>query len=871
VGARVDRRELGARVSLWSDLRERLHALVFRDQEEREMAEEMRFHMDMAGRTAFGHIERYKEDVRDARGTRWLEETIADLGWSLRTMIRRPRFALLAIATLALGIGGTTAVFSVVDAVLLKPLPYAEPEQLVRVYSYYKPGERAFLSTFHFKGYRDHMTSFQSAAAFMNYDVTGADIDLGTGAERIRTLPITAQYFATLRAAPPLGRGFDVSEENGAHLVVLSHRFWQRRLNRDPKVLGRVLTLDGVPHTVTGVAPEGLRDPVVGDVDAWVPMDISKPDNPNNHWMSMIARLTPGTSLTRAQAEIDGLNRSFAAQDPRVMRVKALIEPLKADVVGSAGSALELVFGAVGLVLLLVCVNVANLLLVRASERTPELALRTALGARRGRIVRQLLTESLALALAGGALGLGVAWVVMRGLVSLGSQSIPRLEHLSLDPRMLLFCLAVSSLSAIVFGLAPALRAARIGNETHARSTATTQQGRLRAGLVVVQVALAFVLLVGAGLLLASLARLRDTPLGVHGDHVLTFRIELPAALYDSTARAKFYETLARRFQETPGVRAAGGISKLPATGAFNQWGVRVASGPMAGADTDYHFLSQNRVVSGNYFAAARIPLVAGRVFDDRELPLADSMSLRHVVISQRAAQEFFPGVDPLGQHLSTGGPMLVVIGVVGDVAVDATGRVDTYVYHPHRQFAGDRNWALTQLVLTDGPALDFLPQARRILASLDPRLVVDQPMALEDAIGRGTAQRVFTMRILLTFAAVALTLAAVGLFGILSYVVTLRRKEIGIRIALGADRGSIRAMVLRHGVAVTSLGIAFGLCGALALSRLIESLLFGTSPLDPRVLAGAVLFMLLVAAAAAYFPARRATAVDPRLALQTN
>jgi hypothetical protein len=241
------------------------------------------------------------------------------------------------------------------------------------------------------------------------------------------------------------------------------------------------------------------------------------------------------------------------------------------------------------------------------------------------------------------------------------------------------------------------------------------------------------------------------------------------------------------------------------------------------------------------------------------------------VVLSESAAQRYFPGIDPLGQRLSTGGPPLVVIGVVGDVAVDAIGHPDAYIYHPHRQFAGDRNWELTQVVLTDGPPLDFLPQARRTLAALDPRLVVDQPMALDDAIGRGTAQRVFIMRILMTFAAVALTLAAVGLFGILSYVVTLRRKEIGIRIALGADRGSIRGMVLRHGVAVTALGIAFGLVGALALSRLIESLLFGTSPLDPRVLAGAVLFMLLVAATAAYFPARRATAVDPRLALQTN
>jgi putative ABC transport system permease protein len=863
-------------VSLWSDLRERMHALVFRGQEEREMAEEMRFHMEMAGRKAFGDIERYKEDVRDARGTRLVEETIADAGWSIRTLIKRPRFALLAVATLALGIGGTTAVFSVVDAVLLEPLPYARPEQLVRVYTWYDTpggsGERTFMSTFHFKAYRDHMRSFQSAAALSTYDVTGADIDLGTGAERIRLLPVSAEYFATLRAAPPLGRPFEAAEENGAHVVVLSYQFWRRRFAGDAKVLGRTLTLNGVPHTIIGVGPEGLRDPVVGAVDAWTAIDISQPDNPGNHWLTMIARLQPGTSIERAQSEISTLQQSLVAEAPQTKNAKARLDPLKADVVGSASSALELVFGAVALVLLLVCVNVANLLLVRASERSPEFALRSALGARRTRIVRQLLTESATLALAGGVAGLGVAWTVMRGLVVLGSGSVPRLEHLTLDPRMLIFCFAISSLSAIVFGLAPALRAARIGTETRGPAgTASTGQGKLRAGLVVVQVALAFVLLVGAGLLLASLAKLRDLPLGVHGDHVLTFRVQLPEALYDSTARAKFYETLAQRLAAEPGIRAAGGISKLPATGNFHVWGVRVMSGPLAGADSDYDYAAQNRVVSGNYFAAARIPLVAGRTFDDREQPRTDSGAVRQVVLSQLAAQRFFPGLDPIGQRLSTGGPPLVVIGVVGDVAVDATGRSDAYIYHPHRQFAYDRNWELTQVVLTDGAPLDILPLARRTLAALDPRLVADQPMALDDAIGRGTAQRVFILRILITFAAVALALAAVGLFGILSYIVTLRRKEIGIRIALGADRGSIRGMVLRQGIAVTALGIAFGLLGALGLSRLIESLLFGTSPLDPRVLAGAVLFMLLVAAAAAYFPARRATTVDPRLALQTN
>jgi putative ABC transport system permease protein len=850
-------------VSFWSDLRERLGTLVFRGREEREMAEEMRFHLEMAGRPAFGDIERYKEDVRDARGTRLIDETIADVAWSARTLIKRPRFALIAIATLALGIGGTTAVFSVVDAVLLQPLPYQRPEQLVRLYTWYgTPGERTFVSTFHFKAIRDHMTSFQSAAALHTYDMTGADIDLGNGAERIKLLPVSADYFTTLGAAPVRGRPFERREENGAPLAIVSYAFWQKRLASDPKAVGRSLTMNGVPHTIVGVGPRGLRDPIIGDVDAWVPIDISHTDNPDNHWLTMIARLQPGKSVAQAQGELDALTRALIAQFPETMKNKAHLDPLKVDVVGSVGPALEVVLGAVGLVLLLVCVNVANLLLVRASEREAEFALRAALGARRIRLVRQLLIESGTLALLGGAAGLGVAWLAMRALVQVGAGSIPRLDRLSLDPRMLLFCFAIASLSAIVFGLAPALRASRTAETRGAAGTASAGQGAVRSGLVVAQVGLAFILLVGAGLLLASLARLRQVPLGVQADHVLTFRVELPDAMYDSTARARFYEMLSARMAEVPGVRAAGGISRLPVTGVFHEWGVRILSGPKAG--DDYTEEAQNRVVSGKYFAALGIPVIAGRVFDDRDQP----DTIGNVVIDQTAAQRFFPGVDPLGQRLTTGSKSLVVIGVVGAVALDPSGRHDATIYHSHRQFAGDRNWVLTQVVRTDGQPLDILPQARRVLSTLDPRLVADQPIALNEAIGRGSAQRVFTLRVLASFAAVALALAAVGLFGILSYVVTLRQKEIGIRMALGANRGAIRGMVLRHGVTVTALGIVFGVLGALALSRVIGSLLFGTSPLDPRVLAGAVAFMLLVAAAAAYFPARRATAVDPRTAL---
>ncbi len=850
-------------MSVWSDLRERLGALVFRARAEREMAEEMRFHLEMAGRPAFGDIERYKEDVRDARGTRWVEETAADIAYSIRTLINRPRFAIIAVVTLALGIGGTTAVFSVVDAVLLRPLPYEKPEQLVRLYGWYgMPPERTFVSTFHFKAYRDHVTSFQSAAALDTYDAKGADIDLGNGAERIKLLPVSADYFATLGAPPSRGRAFDRREENGAPLAIVSDAFWRRRLNSDPKAIGRALTLNGVTYTIVGVGPRGVRDPIAGDVDAWVPIEITRPDNPGNHWLTVIARLQPGTSVAQAQAEVDAVTRSLIAQFPETKRQHAHLDPLKADVVGSVGPALEVVLGAVGLVLLLVCVNVANLLLVRASERESEFALRTALGARKGRLVRQLLIESGTLALLGGAAGLAVAWLAMRALVRLGSGSIPRLDSLSLDPRMLAFCLVIASLSAIVFGLAPALRAARTAETRGSAGTASVGQGAVRSGLVVVQVALAFVLLVGAGLLLASLARLKQVPLGVQSDHVLTFRVELPDAMYDSTARARFYEALAHRLAEIPGVRAAGGVSRLPVTGTYHQWGVRLLTGSRAG--DDYTESAQNRVVSGNYFAAMHIPLVAGRVFDERDQPSTFS----NVVIDQTAARRFFPGIDPLGQQLTTGGANLVVVGVVDDVALDVNGQRDATIYHNHRQFAGDRNWVLTQVVLTDGVPADILPQVRRALAALDPRLVADQPMPLDDVIGRGSAERVFTLRVLVSFAAVALALAAVGLFGILSYVVTLRRKEIGIRMALGANRRVIRAMVLRNGVAVTALGIGLGLFGALALSRVIGSLLFGTSPLDPRVLACAVVFMLLVAAAAAYFPARRATTVDPRTAL---
>jgi predicted permease len=387
---------------------------------------------------------------------------------------------------------------------------------------------------------------------------------------------------------------------------------------------------------------------------------------------------------------------------------------------------------------------------------------------------------------------------------------------------------------------------------------------RLREWLVVSQVALAFVLLVGAGLLIVSLQKLRSVDLGIRSAGVFTFELHLPDARYDSLARARFYEEAAARLGAIPGVSAAGSVSRLPATGVYHVWGTRPLTGPLAGTERGFA-RGQQRVVAGNYFEAVGMPLLEGRLFDARD----DMSAPARVVVSRRLAEVLFPGMSAVGQRVHTGALDKEIIGVVGDVAVDARGAVEPHVFHAHRQYAGDRNWALTQVIRTTGSPEAVQAEARRVLATLDPQLVMYKPALLGDVIGEGEAQRVFTLRLLTTFAGVALALAALGLFGVLSYGVRLRSREFGIRMALGADRRQIRRMVLREGLTVTAIGTVIGLSGAVALSRLLTSMVFGISALDPRVMAGAALFMTLVAAVAAYLPAYRATATEPRSVLQ--
>ncbi|HZI42513.1 MAG TPA: ADOP family duplicated permease, partial [Gemmatimonadaceae bacterium] len=685
-------------------------------------------------------------------------------------------------------------------------------------------------------------------------------------------LPVSADYFDVVRVLPEMGRAFHREEEDGASSVIVSHDLWREQLHGDPDAIGHVLTMNGAPYTVVGVMRSGYRDPVAGAIDAWTPVDLREGKDPNNavnHYLSVMARLRPGVTLSQAQAEL-GMNMAVIGQQyPRAARARAMLLPLKEDIVGGASRSLQLMLGAAILVLILVCVNVANLLLVRGSERAREFALRSALGAGRVRLVSQMLVESAALALAGGLAGLFVARGTMAAIVAIGAGSMPRIENMHVDSRLLIVALVLASLSAIGFGIGPALKTARaeprdVLQEQGRSTTGGATQMKTRQWLVVAQVALAFVLLVGAGVLISSFQRLRDLQLGFHAEQVLTFELHLPEARYDSTARARLYEDLAARIAALPGVRAAGGVSKLPATGPYHSWGVAALTGPLAHTKRE-SAEGQNRVISGDYFGAVGIPLVEGRLFDAR-----DDVSAPHrVVISRSMADRLFPGVRAVGQRLNTGDRDSEIIGVVGEVAIDPEGHFEPYVYHAHRQFAGDRDWSLTQTVRATANAQLLQADIRRVVATLDPQLVVFKPMMLADAVGRGEAQRLFTLRMLASFAVVALALAALGLFGVLSYGVRLRTREFGIRMALGAEAGAVRAMVLREALRVTAIGIALGAAGALALSRVIASVAFHTSPLDPAVLASVAAFVGLVAAVAAYAPARRATTVDPRTALQ--
>jgi predicted permease len=780
-------------------------------------------------------------------------------------------------------------VFSVTHAVMLAPLPFAQPGQLVRIYQEEPEtaARKGGVSAPHFRTLRDQAASFVDVGARHRTDDLGLDISNGGNPQRLRVLLVTSDYFRTLRAEPLHGRGFQIEDEAGppgddnvgarlgARRLVLSDAVWRARFNGDPSIVGTTVRLSAESYEVAGIAPSGFEDPFVGAVDVWLPYNLERDTLTENYGLTVVGRLRAGVTVQQAQAELEILSRSMQRQWPEVRASRLVAVPLREDVGAPSRHLLQLLLIAVGLVLLVACVNVANLVVVRATGRVQEFAVRAALGSGPGRLARLLMVETFVLAGLGGVAGLLFAWLGVTALRQIGRDALPRLDHVGFDPSVLLFALVVTMATAIACGVTPALRLAkndpnRALIQQSRSATATRRQGRLRSGLAAAQLALALALVAGASVLSVSFYKLMSVDLGLSIDGVLTFDVNVPSGRYDANRRAVFQEALAQRLTAIPGVRAAGGTSSLPATGPFASPPMGIETGPLAGTSLEEQDQPEHRVVSGEFFKAFAIPLLTGRIFDGRD----DESAPMRAVVSAHLARSAFPGLpleQVVGQRISVMNRRgsREIIGVVGDVTLDVYGTPSTGVYSAHRQFASNRNWALTQVVSTDGPPERIVSEVRSVVAAMDPELAVYRVAAMADVVGRGASRERFALVVVAAFAAVSLTLAALGLYGVLAYAVRQRTREIAVRIALGATTAQIRRMVLRQASVVLGAGLLPGMVGALLLGRWLRSLAFGISPSDPGILLAAVVLLTITGVLAAWLPARRASRVAPGIAIQ--
>ena len=798
-----------------------------------------------------------------------------DVRYAARSLRKNPVFSLIAVATLSLGMGATTAVFSVLNSIVLTPLPYDEPGQLVRLYSATKksPDARWFVTGLDFLDYREETEVFQDLASLYTYREGGVDLTGNGSAQRVRALPVSADYFDVYRASPLLGRTFRREEERpGSRLAILSHRLWRDYTDSDRDIVGQSLTLNGAPYTVVGVMRPTFLGVVAGEVDVWVPENL-EPRGRNsrgNYYLSVIGRLRPGVTIEQAQSWMDVVTANIAERVSNANEDQTTnLYPLLEDIVGGTDTTLYVLMGAAGLVLLIACVNVASLFLGRSIARKKELAIRAALGSGRGRLATQLFTESLIIAVVGGVVGLAVTVVGVKVLLAMSPESLARAEEVTFDRALLAFAAGVTIFTGFMFGLAPALQSSRVdlslALREGGRGTSGGMRGRrMRGALVASQVSFAMVLLVGAGLLMKSFAQLQSLRLGIEPENVATFEINLPTARYgDPAQRIQFHKAFHDNLRAVPGVRAVGAISKLPVSGEYHIWGYRYDT-PSGRSD----FTSiQVRVVEGDYYDALGINLLHGRFFERGDR--ADGLPV--AILNQSAAEHAFSDSDAVGQQIYLNRISWTVVGVIADVAHDHRGSFARKLYLPHTQYGDDRNWALTQVVATDGQRDDLVPVARRELAAIDPDLVVHNASKMVDVMGREIAQERFAFMLMGIFATVALTLAAIGMYGVLAYSVSQRTQEIGIRMALGARSTQVRGIVVGQGLTVAAVGIGVGLVGALALSRLLQSLVFGVSVTDPTIIATVAGSLGTVALLAAYLPARRATRVDPMETLRNE
>jgi putative ABC transport system permease protein len=812
---------------------------------------------------------------------------VSDIREAARVLRKQPRFLIIASLTLALGVGAVTAIFSVVNGVLLKPLVYPHAERLASIWST-APGlgyDRFPLSPDLFLFYQRHNTVFEDSALTQR---RRANLTQTGSPEVVESMVTTAGYFSTLGVGFPLGRPYAASDDKpeAQRVVVISHRLWMRRFGSDPSLLGRAIPIDGEPTQVIGVAPAWMdqaRSP-----DVWLParFNAANPPTGNFGW-NAVGRLKPGLRADQAAANLEplvarALEEYIKSENYRAFlkqgNYRPIVRPMKEDIVGDLRQPLWILLGTVGMVLLVACGNVANLCLIRAEGRQREIAVRLALGGTRGSVVRKLLVEAMVLSFAGSALGVAVAAAALPVLLSLAPPTIPRLDQVRIDPIVLAFAAAVAIVSALIFGVVPAIRYTRgrvLGTLRHGGRGSTDHPDRHRGRnlLVVAQTALALVLLVGSGLLARSFTRLMGNELGFEPANVLTFRVVVPATKYPKGADvAQFAQQLANRLSEIPTVESAGGVTELPMTApsgtAFEFIGKPTPPGQLPP-------IVQYQTVTTGYFRTMKIPVTRGRDFDTSDL----REGTRTVIINQATADQYWPGEDPIGKQLrgaSSGRdsqqPWSTVVGMIPTIRqVGLRQPLRPIIYFPPR--TGDDDGAPRAMSYAiRGPNVSAQADAvRQTVLSIDPELPLAAVQPMEDLIQDSVVEFSFTMLTLAIAAGIALMLGAIGLYGVLSYAVSLRTREIGVRLALGAPTSRVMRSIVVNGVAITGLGLIVGLLGAAALTRFLQGMLYETAPLDAMTFIAMPILLFVVALAASYLPARKAASVSPLEAMRSE
>jgi predicted permease len=876
---------------------------------ERELDDEMSFHLERqiaenvakgmrvvdarrAAMIEFGGVESMKEDVREIRKANWIHDFVQDLRYAARALAKSPGFAAIAIVTLALGIGANTAIFSVVNATLLKPLPFRSPEKVVALWETESAPGSYPLTGEDYLGWKADNHTFEDMSLYSW--TSSANVTAGGVPEAAAVARTEANFFALLGVSPEIGRTFARGEDQngGSHVVVLSHAFWKARFAGSRDVLSKTLSLNGEPYVVIGVMPAWYRMPA--DAEIWIPLDMSKKNlGPRGqHSWRAVGRVRQGVTIEQARADLKTISEGYEKRYPENNRnVYAIVTPMRQDLIGDFSTQILIMFGAVGLVLLIACANVANLLLARSTSRQREIAVRSALGAGRGRLLRQLLTESVLLSLAGGLLGVGIAFAGVTALQPGLSSAIPQPNPVAVDMAPLVFTFVVCIGVGVLFGLAPAAQSSLVDCGTALQSKGAvgasgTRTGRwLRNVLVASEIALSLALLAGAGLLLRTFAHLRSADIGVRGENVLTAAVRLTENQYKTLDQGlQFYDRLVDKLNNSAGIRAAAVVTKLPLRGGTNGY-IKVPGQQM---DSMTGPLVEFSSISLDYFRAMGIPLLQGRELNREDFEItaklireiepvtdeqqSEAIAQKYVlpaVINQTMAKTFWPQQDPLSkifEHFAK----FRVVGVVGDVKQQGLREAvmpETYQALPWDMEGPSRPFSV--VVQGAGAAENLTNTVRSAVQSLDPNLALFRVRTVRQIVAESMQDTSYEAALLGAMAALAMVLASVGTYGVMSYVVGQRTNEIGIRMALGARPMEIMAMVLRDVFVVVGTGIAFGLVGAAAGAKVLKSLLAGVAPFDPATYLSVSLLLALVAVVACLVPVRRAMRVDPVQALR--